>query len=133
QEAAKRALIVAAAGGHHLALIGPPGSGKTMLAERLPGLLPPLSADERLCVASIASIAGEPLWPALHARRPFRAPHHTASAVALVGGGPRPLPGDISLAHLGVLFLDELPEFPRKALEALREPLEDGRIRIRRA
>jgi magnesium chelatase family protein len=132
QTFAKRALTVAAAGQHNLLMIGPPGSGKSMLAERLSGLLPPLDRDEMLRVASIASVAGERSaasptpWP------PFRAPHHTTSAYALVGGGGKPRPGEISLAHRGVLFLDELPEFGRDALEALREPLESGVARISR-
>ena len=129
---AKRALVVAAAGGHNLLMIGPPGSGKSMLAERLSSLLPPLTHDEMLRVASIASIAGEPRAAEPTLAPPFRAPHHTASAQALVGGGTRPRPGEISLAHRGVLFLDELPEFPRGALEALREPLESGVARISR-
>ncbi len=132
QSAAKRALIVAAAGGHHLLLIGPPGVGKSMLAQRLPGLLPPLRAEEMLCVASIASIAAKVGNAIASTTRPFRAPHHSASAVALVGGGNRPRPGEISLAHLGVLFLDELPEFQRSALEALRQPLESGVISVAR-
>jgi magnesium chelatase family protein len=131
QETAKRALEIAAAGGHNMLMMGPPGSGKSMLAERLPGLLPPLGVDDMLCVASIASVAG---LAELIGRRtaPFRAPHHTASANALVGGGNRPRPGEISLAHKGVLFLDELPEFSRHALEALREPMETGVVRIAR-
>jgi len=133
QIAAKRALIVAAAGGHNLLLVGPPGAGKSMLAQRLPGLLPPLRVEEMLCVASIASIAAQSANEAALTRRPFRAPHHSASAVALVGGGGSPRPGEISLAHLGVLFLDELPEFQRSALEALREPLESGIITIARS
>jgi magnesium chelatase family protein len=132
QTFAKRALLVAAAGGHNLLMIGPPGSGKSMLAERLAGLLPPLTREEMLRVASIASIAGEPRAAEPTLSPPFRAPHHTTSAQALVGGGSRPRPGEISLAHRGVLFLDELPEFPRGALEALREPLESGVARISR-
>ena len=132
QTFAKRALVVAAAGGHNLLMIGPPGSGKSMLAERLGGLLPPLTHDEMLRVASIASVAGEPRAAEPTLSPPFRAPHHTTSAQALVGGGTRPRPGEISLAHRGVLFLDELPEFARGALEALREPLESGVARISR-
>ncbi len=132
QTFAKRALVVAAAGGHNLLMIGPPGSGKSMLAERLSGLLPPLTQDEMLRVASIASVAGEPRAAEPTLSPPFRAPHHTTSAQALVGGGTRPRPGEISLAHRGVLFLDELPEFARGALEALREPLESGVARISR-
>jgi magnesium chelatase family protein len=132
QVVAKRALTVAAAGGHNMLMIGPPGSGKSMLAERLGGLLPPLAHDEMLRVASIASVAGESSAANPTQLPPFRAPHHTASAQALVGGGTRPRPGEISLAHRGVLFLDELPEFSRDALEALREPLESGVARISR-
>jgi magnesium chelatase family protein len=132
QTFAKRALVVAAAGGHNLLMVGPPGSGKSMLAERLPGLLPPLTRDEMLRVASIASVAGDPRAAQPTLSPPFRAPHHTSSAQALVGGGARPRPGEISLAHRGVLFLDELPEFGRTALEALREPLESGVARISR-
>jgi magnesium chelatase family protein len=132
QALAKRALIVAAAGGHNLLMIGPPGSGKSMLAERLSGLLPPLRPTEMLRVASIASVAGDPNASNPSLIPPFRAPHHTSSAQALVGGGSRPRPGEISLAHQGVLFLDELPEFSRDALEALREPLESGVARISR-
>lgn len=132
QSAARRALEIAAAGGHSLLMVGPPGSGKSMLAQRLPGLLPPLSTNEALEAAAIASLAGR-FDLALWGQRPMSAPHHSASAVALVGGGSPPRPGEISLAHHGVLFLDELPEFPRQALEALREPLENGRIRISRA
>jgi magnesium chelatase family protein len=132
QAFAKRALVVAAAGGHNLLMIGPPGSGKSMLAERLSGLLPPLEADEMLRVACIASVAGELGSAGPTLTPPFRAPHHTTSPQALVGGGTRPRPGEISLAHRGVLFLDELPEFSRGALEALREPLESGVARISR-
>ena len=132
QVGAKRALEIAAAGGHSLLLMGPPGSGKSMLAQRFAGLLPPMTVDEALESAAIASLGGcfaLERW----ATRPTCSPHHTASAVALVGGGSPPRPGEISLAHHGVLFLDELPEFPRAALEALREPLETGRITIARA
>src|SRR5690606_2993846 len=132
QAQAKRALAIAAAGAHNLLLYGPPGTGKTMLASRLPGLLPPLDEAEKLEVAAVYSVAG-PHARATHSQRPFRAPHHTASAVALVGGGSYPRPGEISLAHHGVLFLDELPEFQRKVLEVLREPLESGHIVIARA
>lgn len=132
QAAAKRALLVAAAGCHNLLFSGPPGTGKTLLASRLPGLLPPLDEREALEVAAIHSVASHaPLaaWP----QRPFRHPHHSASGPALVGGGSRPRPGEITLAHQGVLFLDELPEFDRKVLEVLREPLESGEIVIARA
>lgn len=132
QAAAKRALEIAAAGAHSVLMLGPPGSGKSMLAQRFAGLLPPLSVDEALQSAAIASLAGR-FSLAAWRRRPTRTPHHTASAVALVGGGSPPRPGEISLAHNGVLFLDELPEFPRAALEALREPLETGQITISRA
>lgn len=130
---ARRALEVAAAGGHNLLFSGPPGSGKSMLAARLPGLLPPLVTEQRLEVAAIASVSGQNVAPACAGTRPFRSPHHTASAIALVGGGSHPRPGEISLAHQGVLFLDELPEFPRRVLEVLREPLETGEILISRA
>lgn len=133
QAEGKRALEVAAAGGHGLLLVGPPGCGKSMLAQRLPGLLPPLRADEALEVAMIASVALRPGAIAVtRIERPFRAPHHTASAGAIIGGGPRSLPGEITLAHRGVLFLDELPEFERRVLEALREPLESGTISLAR-
>lgn len=130
---ARRALEVAAAGSHNLLFSGPPGSGKSMLASRLPGLLPPMERNEALSVAAIHSVAGLPVESACAGVRPFRAPHHTASAVALVGGGGRPRPGEISLAHQGVLFLDELPEFPRRVLEVMREPMESGEILISRA
>ncbi|MFO1508056.1 MAG: YifB family Mg chelatase-like AAA ATPase [Lysobacterales bacterium] len=133
QQHARRALEVAAAGGHNLLLIGPPGTGKTMLASRLAGILPPLDDDEALQLAAIRSIAGLPCNGTTWRQRGFRAPHHTASGVALVGGGSHPRPGEISLAHHGVLFLDELPEFGRQVLEVLREPLESGRITIARA
>ena len=129
---AKRALEIAAAGGHSLLLIGPPGAGKTMLATRLPGILPPMTDDEALEVAAIES-AHRGFSVERWRQRPFRAPHHTASGVALVGGGSHPRPGEISLAHRGVLFLDELPEFDRGVLEVLREPLESGAITISRA
>lgn len=133
QPLARRALEIAATGGHHLLLVGPPGTGKTMLAERLPGILPPLSESEALETCAVRSVLGEAVDPARWRQRPFRAPHHTASGVALVGGGSHPRPGEISLAHHGVLFLDELPEFDRRVLEVLREPLESGRIVISRA
>jgi len=132
QAGPKRALEIAAAGGHSLLFSGPPGAGKSMLAERLAGLLPPMSTEEALQSAAVASLAGR--FDLGHwGRRPTCSPHHSASAVALVGGGSPPRPGEVSLAHQGVLFLDELPEFPRAALEALREPLESGRITIARA
>jgi magnesium chelatase family protein len=132
QSVAKRALEVAAAGGHSLLMVGPPGTGKSMLARRLASILPPLDTDEALESAAVLSLAGR-FEPGLWRQRVVRAPHHTASSVALVGGGSPPRPGEISLAHRGVLFLDELPEFPRAALEALREPLETGQITISRA
>jgi magnesium chelatase family protein len=133
QHGARRALEIAAAGQHSLLLIGPPGSGKSMLAQRLPGLLPELDEEEALEVAAIRSLSLQGWRSVEWRRRPFRAPHHTASAVALVGGGGRPRPGEISLAHHGVLFLDELPEFDRRVLEVLREPLESGHIVLSRA
>ncbi len=132
QQHAKRALEIAAAGGHNLLFIGPPGTGKTMLASRLPGILPEMTEEEAIETASISSITrtlSDQDWK----KRPFRSPHHTSSAVALVGGGSHPKPGEISLSHNGVLFLDELPEFDRKVLEVLREPLETGHIHISRA
>lgn len=133
QYQAKRALQIAAAGGHNILFTGPPGAGKTMLASRLVNLLPPLPGHQALEVASIQSVSDYNFSYSNWSRRPYRAPHHTASAVALVGGGSSPRPGEISLAHLGVLFLDELPEFDRKVLEVLREPLESGEIMISRA
>ncbi len=134
QEQARRALEVAAAGGHHLLFMGPPGSGKSMLARRLPGILPPLSSEEAIeatCVYSVSTRVPRPAG--LLARRPFRAPHHTASSAALIGGGVNPQPGEASLAHHGVLFLDELTEFRRDVLEALRQPLEDRLVTVARA
>ncbi len=133
QHHAKRALEIAAAGGHSLLLIGPPGAGKTMLASRLPGILPAMADQEALETASVHSISDQDFNLKTWKQRPFRAPHHTASGVALVGGGSHPRPGEISLAHHGVLFLDELPEFDRRVLEVLREPLESGTITISRA
>jgi magnesium chelatase family protein len=130
---AKRALEIAAAGRHNLLMLGPPGTGKSMLASRMPGILPDLTEDEALETAAVASVSGMPFDPAAWRRPPYRAPHHTASAPALVGGGSTPKPGEISLAHNGVLFLDELPEFDRRVLEVLREPLESGGITISRA
>ncbi len=133
QEHAKRALTIAAAGKHNLLFYGPPGTGKTMLASRLPGILPNLTENEALETASVASISAQGFDPSSWSQPPFRAPHHTASAAALVGGGSNPMPGEISLAQNGILFLDELPEFSRHVLEVLREPLESGKIIISRA
>jgi magnesium chelatase family protein len=133
QESAKRALEVAAAGGHNLLMIGPPGSGKSMLAQRLPSILPPLSAAELLEVSMIHSIAGQLSGGKLSDRRPFRAPHHSATMAAMIGGGLRAKPGEASLSHKGILFLDELPEFNPQTLDALRQPLETGECIIARA
>jgi magnesium chelatase family protein len=133
QETAKRALEIAAAGGHNMLMIGPPGAGKSMLASRLPGLLPPLDAREALEVSMVQSLAGELKDGGISRVRPFRSPHHSASMAALVGGGLRVKPGEVSLAHLGVLFLDELPEFARGVLDSLRQPIESGAAVIARA
>ncbi len=133
QETAKRALEIAAAGGHNLLMVGPPGSGKSMLAARLPSILPPLSPEEMLDVSMVHSLAGELMGGRICTERPFRAPHHSASMAALVGGGSRPSPGEVSLAHHGVLFLDEFPEFSPQVLDSLRQPLETGETVIARA
>jgi magnesium chelatase family protein len=133
QEAAKRALEIAAAGGHNLLFVGPPGSGKSMMAQRLPGLLPPLSAQELLETSMVHSVAGLIAKGTLTRARPFRSPHHSATMAALTGGGPRAKPGEVSLAHNGVLFLDELPEFSPQALDSLRAPLETGEVTVARA
>jgi magnesium chelatase family protein len=133
QEVAKRALEIAAAGGHNLLMSGPPGAGKSLLAACLPGILPPLQPGEALEVSMVASVAGQLNGGKIRRRRPFRAPHHSASMPALVGGGLRVRPGEISLAHLGVLFLDELPEFQRPVLDSLRQPLETGNVSVARA
>ena len=133
QETAKRALEVAASGGHNLLMVGPPGSGKSMLAQRLPGILPPLEPAEALEVSMVQSVAGTLVEGRITRRRPFRDPHHSASLPALVGGGLRARPGEVSLAHQGVLFLDELPEFQRPTLESLRQPIESGKAVVSRA
>ena len=133
QYQARRALEIAAAGGHHMLMMGPPGTGKSMLARRLNSILPPMNENEAMSSASIRSICQQTVKPENWLERPFQSPHHTASGIALVGGGRNPKPGEISLAHNGVLFLDELTEFDRRSIEVLREPLETGRINISRA
>jgi magnesium chelatase family protein len=133
QTAMKRAMEISAAGGHNLLMIGPPGSGKTMIAKRLPSILPPLSLTEAMEITRLYSVSGQLTAEGLATTRPFRAPHHTASDISLVGGGLQAQPGEISLAHNGVLFLDELPEFKRRVLEVLRQPLEERRITVSRA
>jgi len=133
QESIKRCMEIAAAGGHNVILIGPPGAGKTMLAKRLPSILPPMTLKEALETTKIHSVAGKVKDTGLMNQRPFRSPHHSASSVSLVGGGSYPQPGEISLAHNGVLFLDELPEFKREVLEVMRQPLEDREVTISRA
>lgn len=132
QEQAKRALVIAAAGGHNLLLDGPPGAGKTMLARALVSILPPPSYEEQIAITKLHSLVGE-ATDSIVETRPFRSPHHTASQISLIGGGTKPLPGEVSLAHHGVLFLDELPEYPRTSLEALRQPLEDRTVHVARA
>ena len=134
QHLAKRAMEIAAAGGHNILLIGPPGTGKSMLAKRLPSILPPLTFEEAIETTKVHSVSGTlPDGTSLLSRRPFRSPHHTMSAVSLIGGGTNPLPGEVSLAHNGVLFLDEMPEFPKQITDALRQPIEDEAVTITRA